>query len=72
MAICWERAVPSAFHLCCFYFSVVLVVGVHFPFGVWGKVWNSIASAPDHCLFIYFVIGGPSSYTKNPNEALKY
>ena len=34
MAICWERAVPLAFHLCCFYFSVVLAVRVPFPFGV--------------------------------------
>ena len=28
MAICWERAVPLAFHLYCFYFSAVLIVGV--------------------------------------------
>ena len=26
MGNCWERAVPLAFHLCCFYFSVVLIV----------------------------------------------
>ena len=32
--ICWERAVPLTFHLCCFYFSAVLIVGVPFPFGV--------------------------------------
>ena len=31
---CWERAVPLAFHLFCFYFSAVLIVGVSFPFGV--------------------------------------
>ena len=48
------RAVPLAFHLCHFYFSAVLVVRVPFPFGVWGRVWNSIVSVPDHCLFIYF------------------
>ena len=30
MAICWERAFPLAFHLCCFYFSAVLIVGVPF------------------------------------------
>ena len=54
MAICWERAVPLAFHLCCFYFSTVLIiVGVLFPFGVWGRIWNSVVSVPDHCLFIY-------------------
>ena len=27
MANCWERAFPLAFHLCCFYFSAVLIVG---------------------------------------------
>ena len=54
MAICWERAIPVAFHLCCFYFSAVLIVGVPFPFCVSGKIWNSIVSVPDPCLFIYF------------------
>ena len=54
MAICWERAVPLAFYLCCSYFSAVLVVRVPFPFGVWGRVWNSIVPVPDHCLFILF------------------
>ena len=54
MAICWERAVPLAFHLCCFYFCAVFVVRVPFPFDVWGRVWNSIVSVPDHCLFIFF------------------
>ena len=58
MTICWERAVPLALHLfffffvfCFFFLSVVLVVSVSFPFGVWGRVWNSIVSVPDHCLF---------------------
>ena len=32
MAICWERAVSLAFHLCCFYFSAFLNVGVLYPF----------------------------------------
>ena len=32
MAICWEKSVPLAFHLCCFYFSAVLIVGVYFLF----------------------------------------
>ena len=54
MAICWERAVPLAFFFCCFYFSAVLIVGVPFPFGVYGRMWNSIVSVPDRCLFIYF------------------
>ena len=53
-----ERAVPLAFHLCCFYFSAVLIVGVPFPFGVKGRIWNSIVSVPDYCLFfIYYVVG---------------
>ena len=56
MAICWERAVPLTFHLCCsLHFSAVLVVRVPFPFGVWGRVWNSIVSIPDHCHFIYLL-----------------
>ena len=54
MAICWEIAVPLAFHLCCFYFSAVIIVNVPFPFGVYGRMWNSIVSVPVHCLFIYF------------------
>ena len=33
MAICWERVIPLASHLCCFCFGAVLVVGVPFP--VW-------------------------------------
>ena len=59
MAICWERAVPLAVHLCCFNFSAVLIVRVPFQFGVSGKMWNSIASVPDHCLFIYFQFADP-------------
>ena len=54
VAICWERAVPLAFHLCCFYFSAALSVGVPFPFCILGRMWNSTVSVPDHCLFIYF------------------
>ena len=34
LAISWEKAVPLAFHLCCFYFGAVLAVDVPFPFGV--------------------------------------
>ena len=37
----------------CFNLSAVLVVRVPFPFGVWDRMWNSIVSVPDHCLFIY-------------------
>ena len=53
MAICWKRAVPLAFHLCCFYFSAVLIVGV--PFGVKGMMWNSSVSVLDNFLFIYLM-----------------
>ena len=51
----WESAVPLAFHLRCFYFSAALVVRGPFPFGVWGRMWNSIVSVPDHCLHQDFV-----------------
>ena len=56
MAICWERPAPLAFHLCCFDFSADLVVRVPFPFGVSGRVWNSIVSVPDNCLFIFYTV----------------
>ena len=32
----------------------ILMVCVHFPFGVGDRMWNSIVSVPDHCLFIYY------------------
>ena len=34
--------------------DVLIVYNVPFPFGVWGRMWNSIVSVPDHCLFVYF------------------
>ena len=37
----------------CVVLILVLVVRVPFPFGVWGRMWNTIVSVPDHCLFIY-------------------
>ena len=54
MAICWERPVLLDFHLYCFNFSAVIVVDVPFPFGVSGKIWNSIVSVPDHYLLSTF------------------
>ena len=54
MAISWERVVPLAFHLCCFYFSAVLIVSVPFRFGVLGSMWNSIVAVPDHCILSTF------------------
>ena len=46
---------PWLFSCAFFYFSAVLIVGVLFPFGVYGRMWNSIVSVSDRCLFIYFV-----------------
>ena len=40
---------------CAFYFSAVLIIGVPFPFGVWGRIWNPNVSVSDQCLFIYFL-----------------
>ena len=51
------KSCPLGFPLVLFLFYAVLTVRVPFPFGVWGGVWNSIVSVPDHCLFIYFVWG---------------
>ena len=56
LLFCWERAVPLAFHFCCFYFSAALIVDVPFPFGVEGRMWNSIVSVPDDSHFINFLI----------------
>ena len=50
MAICWER-------LSCQLFTVLIlnaVLVVLVPFDVWGGMWNSIVSAPDHYIFVYF------------------
>ena len=48
-----ESSCPFGFSSC-FNFSAVLVVRLTFPFGVWGRMWNSTVSVPDHCRFIYF------------------
>ena len=72
MAICWERAVPLDFHLCCFYFSAVLVVRVPFPFGVWDRVWNLIVSVPDHSIFIYLVYIAPVNSSTNYRDRTTY
>ena len=42
---------PLLFTGAVFIFSAVLIVGVPFPFSVKGRMWNSIVSVPDHCLF---------------------
>ena len=36
-----------------FIIEAVFSVCVPFPFGVWGRMWISLVSVPDHCLFIY-------------------
>ena len=52
MAICWERLSRQRFTV--LILNAVLVVLVPLPFGVWGGMWNSLVSAPDHCLFVHF------------------
>ena len=51
MAICWERADMLAFCAYAILIYAVLIACVSFPFGVWGRMWNSVVSVPDHCLF---------------------
>ena len=54
MAICWERAVLLDFTCTVFYFSAVLIVGVPFPFDVYGRMWNLIVwfwSLPFYLLY---------------------
>ena len=36
----------------CAVFNAVLIVGVPFPFGAWDRMWNSIVSIHDYCIFI--------------------
>ena len=52
MTICWEILSRQLFIV--LILNAVLVVLVPLPFGVWGGMWNSIVSVPDHCLFVYF------------------
>ena len=53
------QATPRIYYrnydLCCFYFGAVLIVGVPFPTGVKDRIWNSIVSVSDLCLF-YFML----------------
>ena len=42
---------PWLFACAVFNFSAVLTVGIPFPFSVYGRMWNSIVSVPDHCHF---------------------
>ena len=52
MSICWERLSRQLFTV--LILNAALVVLAPLPFGVSGGMWNSIVSAPDHCLFVYF------------------
>ena len=45
----WKELSPWRFT------CVVFIFSVPFQFCVWGRVWNSVASVPDHRLFIYSV-----------------
>ena len=43
---------------------VVLIVCVPFPYGVWGRMCNSIISVPEHSLFINtsVLVHGPDKF----------
>ena len=47
---CYTPARRSTSTIC---LNLPLIVCVSFPLGVWGRMWNSTVSVPDHCLFIY-------------------
>ena len=47
---------PWRFTCVVFIFGAVLVERVPFQFDVWGRMWNSIVSVPNHCLFFYSAI----------------
>ena len=47
LAICLERAVLLAV---LFYSGLFVFLS---RLSVWGRMWNLIASVPDHCLFVY-------------------
>ena len=66
MAICWERLSRQLFTV--LILNAVLVVLDPLSFGVWGGMWNSIVSAPDHCLFCLLFTVNQSS---GPSPALE-
>ena len=49
----WKE-LSSRLSACVVVLYVVLIVCVPCPFYVWGRMWNSIVSVPDHCLFVNF------------------
>ena len=50
VTICWESAILLAFLFVLFYDHVIIIVCDHFPFGVRGRMWNSIIPVPGQCL----------------------
>ena len=64
------KELSSWLSACAVLLYAVLIVCVPFPFGVWGRMWNSIVSVPNHGLFILFPIKKKDSafsdiYVKN-------
>ena len=52
---------------CAVLLYAIIVFCVPFPYGVWGRKWNSIVSVPDRGLFIFFrplitILGSTASY----------
>ena len=45
----FRKVLSSWLSACATFLDAVLTVCVLFPFGVWGRMWNSIVSVPDHC-----------------------
>ena len=47
------KELTSWLSACTVLLYAILIVCVPFPYGIWGRMWNSNVSVPDHCLFIY-------------------
>ena len=48
--------------------NVVLIVCAPFPFGIWDRMWNSIVTVPDHCIFICFCVVSRRSWNRQMAE----
>ena len=51
MDILLGKELTSWLSACALLLNAVLIVCAPFTFGVWGRMWNSIESVPDHCPF---------------------
>ena len=60
-----ESVVLLDFRLCRSLLHAILGVSVSFLFGVWDRMWNSIVSVPDHCLFIFFDLVSETKHELN-------